>query len=424
MSGYNPHRSDNPISAYPGLPAPLAVIIPTLDDRVHGMLYPAHPGYPAHSTTQQLRGLVLLSDGSASAPTLAETLARLCADCQIAGITVVEVTHVPSLRESVTGDSETLALDLLAAVSYLYAQGVTDVAVVFAVDAVSALPLHERQEQLLARCIAACSLTDATPEAIARRIASLTGMIRAAMDSIRGIISVQMPHHTPDQQANVLSEASFSSDNARSSFVIAPDEVGDSEAAQRVARALYDWACATLAGKQDQQQHAHDMPATLAIQERKMVAQRAPADLPIPSSTLPAVRQYVRYDANPVASRRAQIAQAKMLMRQNLQYLQAQWSLLLVDLEKRDATRAMAIRTLLDHEHMSNDNGADDAMTAIRAVRLSWQLLDAPARQRWLAAWERAFSGFHNPRNPDDAQDRPAYGSGSPSQPSTRAALS
>jgi hypothetical protein len=89
-------------------------------------------------------------------------------------------------------------------------------------------------------------------------------------------------------------------------------------------------------------------------------------------------------------------------MQENLRYLQQQWDAMLLDLEERDANRASRVRTRLAIVVVPSDGNLVASIATLRAARLTWHLLDKPARSRWLDAWNQVLpvQGLHTSPSP------------------------
>jgi hypothetical protein len=201
-------------------------------------------------------------------------------------------------------------------------------------------------------------------EDVTAQLTRLTETIRSAVDSIRGITYVPTG---PEARAAASPRAARHFDLPSSAVVRAND-------AQTASDTLFNWALGTL----------NYNPAFAVTHHQELVD--------------PSLSKH-RLGIALSSKLRAEAAQARSLMQENLRYLQQQWDAMLLDLEERDANRASRVRTRLAIVVVPSDGNLVDSTTALRAARLTWHLLDKPARYRWLDAWNQVLpaQGLHSP---------------------------
>jgi hypothetical protein len=335
------------------------IIIPTLESRVHGVFWPG-------ASSQLATGLIVLSEGPVDESEVEQVSALLCARCQMAGISVLDLSQNDIGVEQEAADPYRLGLILLAAIPELRSRGISDVAIIICSGATAPISLQQLQSQLFARCIAASLEPSTTWNDITMRLTGLTETIRSAVNSIRGITYV----HTVSEEHEAASRG------ATWHFEVASSGAVGGKEAQRVSDALYNWTLTTLKPN----------PAFTVPQHQK------PVDV---FASLRSSSELLKLAAN--GKWRAEAARTRIVMQENLRYLQQQWDAMLIDLEERDESRAAKVRTRLAVTLVPSDGNLVDSKKALRAARLTWHLLDKPARYRWLDAWNQAFPalGLH-----------------------------
>jgi len=342
-----------------GESAAVSTIIPTLDGRVRGVLRPVDS---AHKSGKNA-GLIVVLDDSDDAASLHEVVTELADSCRMAGISVLEIfcktTPVSSDR---VANPNRLALDVLAAISTLRSQGTTDVAVLLGLGTVSSVPVHRLENLLFSQFLAAGMAKSTEWQDAALHLASLTDTVRGAADSVRGMASIHL----------LLDKAGSPGEGADAACM--RDEAVTSCAAstgngvRRASKILYDWTVAIL--------HLKSASTSAA-------STGWPGPEPVPLA---------RALASHILA-----AQGRNLWRLNLRFLQTQWDSVLLDLDKRDATRSAEVRALLADAALTSLGGRTasynpanyDPTGALQAARLTWHLLDRTARNQWLGAWNQ-----------------------------------
>jgi hypothetical protein len=285
----------------------------------------------------------------------------------MSGISVLHLSLNNIREEQEAADPYRLVLSLLAAITELRSRGISEIAIIIRSAATAQIPLQEIESQLFARCIAASLGPSATWEDMTEQLIGLTETIRSAVDSIRGITF--LPTLPEEREA--------ASRGAAQHVEMAYSAVAGAKDAQIISDTLYHWTLATL-----------NYTPALAVTHRRELVDPSPSkhSLGIALSS----------------QLRAEAAQARTLMQENLHYLQQQWDAMLADLEVRDANRASRVRTRLAIAVVPSDGSLVKSTTALRAARLTWHLLDKPARYRWLDAWNQVLpvQGLHTSPSP------------------------
>ncbi len=358
------------------MPGGIPVVFPTLTGRARGIFRQA-------SDLDQ--GLVLFPETTETSSPLRKALSLLSLYGQMAGVNVLEVSGgngAPAqAHENIDEQGwllnpdpgRPLAISLLAAVTYLRAQGINHIVLVYPFDVTSLLRLHELSAYLLSQSLSVSGVLSTDIAEFTQHLDHLSDMALKTVESICGIACLQS-----DALAEVTSYPTI---NLYLCSLPERSLLSDTVDVWPAVQSLYRWLITVL--------------SVTTPQSATQANGRAAQTIPMRPSAKDAQRISARRHAAEVAiAYHRSSADIRTTMGQRLRDLQLQWEALCLDLAERNRFKGNAIKKALLASHSQESRHIYDEKSSfvrmMRDVRRCWPLLDTPARRRWLAVWTRA----------------------------------
>ena len=321
---------------------PIAIVVPSLNGALHGLLYPAD---------ETVYGLALLEGVGATSPSVGRIYDELAAYVRAAGVTVLRLEGQPALQ---LGEQ---VPDILAAVSALHSLDVWRVVLVAPAlrEEFTSADVAGNVFMGFVEAIAAQSRTSAgagmrleeLAETIALASERLAGVAVLLLDSVPAANAQRRRALRAEPRA--LGQANATGADRASALprLLVPVFTADADGATITGAIskLYTWTTRTL---------EPDAQARAAGGMRLYAAARVSA---------------------PGVERTRQLNQ--------------QWAALLARLETRAPERAARVRVLL-----AGGNGSSEP-SVVRSAGHAWRALDREARTEWLRVCTRVFSPSH-----------------------------